>query len=108
MKHLFTKRGYIFTDKKNPKQGVMAFILGVIATVSIFLALHLTYRNNGQAAMQYGAAVLLAVIYAIVGIILGVRSLREKDIFRIFPIFGLLLNIIAVIAGGVILYFGGI
>jgi hypothetical protein len=76
--------------------------------VSICIAVHLTYRNNGQALLQYGAAVLLALIYSLIGIILGIRSIREPDIFRLFPILGITFNIIAIIAVGAILYFGGI
>jgi hypothetical protein len=67
----------------------------------------LTYRNDGQALIQYGAAVFLAIIYSIIGVILGIGSLNEQDIFRLFPVLGIILNIIAVLAGGAILYFGG-
>lgn len=108
MKKIFTKRGYIFTDKKNPRNGIMSAILGVIAVVSICIAIDLTYRNKGQALIQYGAAVFLALIYSIVGLILGIRSLREPDIFRLFPILGIIFNVIAILADGAILYWGGL
>jgi formate-dependent nitrite reductase membrane component NrfD len=107
MKHNFTKRGYIFTDKTNPRNGIMSSILGVIAVASICIAVELTYKNNGEALMQYGAAVLLAFVYSIVGLILGIRSLKEPDIFRLFPILGIVFNAVAIIATGAILYFGG-
>jgi formate-dependent nitrite reductase membrane component NrfD len=107
MKHNFTKRGYIFTDKTNPRNGIMSLILGVIAVASICIAVELTYKNNGEALMQYGAAVLLAFVYSIVGLILGIRSLKEPDIFRLFPILGIVFNAVAIIATGAILYFGG-
>lgn len=106
MLRIFGRTGYIFTDKKNPKWGIMSAILGLIATVSIGLAIHFTYRNKGMAPMQYGAVVILAMIYAAAGLVLGIRSLTEKDIFRVFPVFGILLNALAVIAGGIILYLG--
>ena len=106
MLRIFGKSGYIFTDKKNPKWGIMSAILGLIATVSIGLAVHFTYRNKGAAPMQYGAVVILAVVYAIVGMVLGIRSLTEKDIFKIFPVLGILLNFLTVIAGSIILYLG--
>jgi hypothetical protein len=108
MKKIFTKRGYIFTDKKNPRNGIMSTILGIIAVVSICIAVDLAYRNKGQALAQYGAAVLLAVIYSVIGLILGIRSLREPDIFRLFPILGIVFNAIAILAGGAILYLGGL
>lgn len=103
---IFGKEGYIFTDKKNPKWGIMSSILGLIAGVSVCLAVHLTYLNGGTAFMQYGAAVLLAMIYAAAGLALGIRSLTEKDIFRVFPIIGILLNVVTMAASGIILYLG--
>ena len=86
---IFGKEGYIFTDKKNPKWGIMSSILGLIAGVSVCLAVHLTYLNGGTA-----------------GLALGIRSLTEKDIFRVFPIIGILLNVVTMAASGIILYLG--
>lgn len=106
MLRIFGKTGYIFTDKKNPKWGIMSTILGLIAGVSIGLAIHRTYLNQGAALMQYGAVVLLAMFYAAAGLVLGIRSLMEKDIFRIFPVMGIFLNALTVIASGIILYLG--
>ncbi len=106
MFRIFGGQGYIFTDKKNPKWGIMSTILGLIATVSISLAVHFTYQNKGTALMQYGAVVILSMIYAVAGLVLGIRSLMEKDIFRIFPAVGIFLNGLAVIAGGIIIYLG--
>ena len=56
--------------------------------------------------MQYGMVVILAIAYAIAGMVLAIRSLTEKDIFRFFPICGIVLNALAILGGGVILYFG--
>lgn len=106
MFRIFGREGYIFTDKKNPRQGIMSTILGLIAGVSIGLAVHRTYLNKGDALMQYGAVVLLATVYAVAGLVLGIRSLNEKDIFRIFPVIGIFLNILTMIASGIILYLG--
>lgn len=106
MFRLFGRQGYIFTDKKNPKWGIMSTILGLVAGVSIGLAVHRTYLNGGAAPMQYGAVVLLAMIYAVAGLVLGIRSLMEQDIFLFFPVVGIFLNVLAVIAGGIIIYLG--
>lgn len=103
---IFGKEGYIFTDKKNPKWGIMSSILGLIASVSVGLAVHLTYLNGGTAFMQYGAVVLLAMIYAAAGLALGIHSLMEKDIFRIFPVIGICLNVLTMVVSGLILYLG--
>ena len=46
------------------------------------------------------------MIYAVAGLVLGVRSLMEKDIFRFFPIVGIMLNLLAILASGGIFYLG--
>lgn len=106
MHRILSKNGYIFTDKKHPKWGIMSSILGLIATTSLCLAIHFTYLNGGTAPMQYGAVVLLAISYAIAGMILGIRSLTEKDIFRFFPICGIVLNSLAILGGCIIVFLG--
>jgi len=103
---LFNKSGYIFTDKKNPHLGIMSTLLGLIAVVSIVAAVYFTYLDQGVAPMQYGMVIFLSVLYAIIGIAIGIRALLEKDIFRFFPIVGIVLNVIAVCGGGFILYLG--
>lgn len=100
------KSGYIFTDKKNPRWGIMSTLLGLIAVLSVAAAVYFTYLENGDAPMQYGMVILLSVIYSMIGMVLGVRSLLEKDIFKLFPVMGIVLNVIAVIEGGFILYLG--
>lgn len=102
----FRKSGYIFTDKKNPRWGIMSTLLGLIAVISVAAAVYFTYLENGDAPMQYGMVILLSIIYSMIGMVLGVRSLLEKDIFRLFPVMGIVLNVIAVIEGGFILYLG--
>ena len=103
---MFHRPGYIFTDKKNPERGIMSAILGVIACVSVCLAVYLTYQNKGAAPMQYGSVILLSMVFSIGGMVLGILAMLEKDIFRMFPVLGIVLNSLTLIAGCMILYIG--
>lgn len=103
---MFHRSGYIFTDKKNPQRGIMSAILGVISVASVCLAVYLTYQNKGVAPAQYGSVILLSLIFAVTGVVLGILAMLEKDIFRIFPVTGIILNSMTIIAGGFILYLG--
>ena len=106
MFRFLNKSGYIFTNKKNPKRGIMSTVLGRISVVSVCIAVYLTYRNRGDAPMQYGAVIVLSIIYAGIGLILGIRSSMEQDIFRFFPVTGILFNVAAMAACSFILYMG--
>ena len=88
---------YMFTDNRHPEKGVMSAILGCISVTAMTLAVVFTYNDGGQAKLQYAAAVLLAAIFSVVGLMLGIMSRFEKDIFKIFPNIGIILNSMAVI-----------
>lgn len=100
------KGGYIFTAKKHPERGIMSLILGIISIVSVVIAVYLAYKNNGNALPQYGAAVFLVTIYSIVGMILGVLSRMEKDVYYLCPYLGMGLNVVALSMISMILYAG--
>ena len=100
------RAGYKFTNKKNPIKGVAAFILGVIALGSLILAIYLTFQNQGVAPLQYAIAVILSIVMAIACMVCGIMSCLEKDIFKLFPILGVVLNLLALLLSGFILYMG--
>jgi len=41
-----------------------------------------------------------------VGLILGIMSLREKETFKLFPVLGMIVNVLAFFALSLILYAG--
>lgn len=100
------RAGYKFTNKKNPIKGIAAFLLGVIALGSLILAIYLTFQNQGTAPLQYAIAVILSICMAVAGLVCGIMSCTEKDIFKLFPVLGITLNTLALMLGGFILYMG--
>lgn len=100
------KSSYIFTAKKHPEKGIMSTILGVISMISIIAAVYLSYKNGGNAKPQYGAAVFLVMIFALIGITLGVLSRLEKDNYYLFPHLGIAFNFLALAMISFILYAG--
>lgn len=73
----------------------MATILGVISNVSLGIVIYLSYLNGGNVPISYGLTGLLAMIFSLIGLVLGVLTLWEKDIFKLFPVLGILLNLVA-------------
>ncbi len=100
------RAGYKFTNKKNPTKGVASFLLGMIALGSLILAIYLTYMNQGVAPLQYAIAVILSISMAIAGLVCGIMACLEKDIFKLFPVLGIVLNMLALLLSGFILYMG--
>ena len=99
-------RKYIFTNKKESKKGIMSAVLGIIALVSLFLAVYETFRNQGQALVKYGVAALFALLFALAGMVLGIMSKMEEDRFYLFSYLGIILNLLAIAGIGFIIYAG--
>lgn len=100
------KKGYIFTSKNHPGRGIMATILGILSIITLGVAVYLSYANGGESSARYGTAGLLAVIYMMVGMGLGIWSAMEKDAFKLFPVLGIIVNTMAFGVLSLILYAG--
>ena len=100
------KNSYMFTNKQHTQKGIMSTILGVISLVTLVYTVIMSYFKAGDIPRQYGAAALLVMIFAFVGIILGVVSKTEKDKFYLFAYLGIALNVLALAVISVILYAG--
>lgn len=99
-------KGYIFTNKKHTEKGIMSTILGILAIITLSTAIYLSYLNKGAASARYGAAALLAVIFMIIGIILGMWSTTEREKFRLFTVLGIITNVLAFGMLSIILFAG--
>ncbi len=84
----------------------MSTILGIISTVSLGIVVYLTYRQGGNATVGYGVTGLLATLFSIVGLTLGILTVRNKEYYRLFPWLGVGLNLLALGSISLILYLG--
>ncbi len=100
------KRNYIFTNKKHSQRAIMSTILGIISLVSLGIVIYLTYLRKGEALVGYGVTGLFATFFSLVGLGLGIATLREKTYFRLFPVLGVILNLAVLGIIGFLLYFG--
>lgn len=89
------RKNYIFTNRKHSERAIMSTILGVISNGSLAIVIYLAYLSGGNAPISYGLTGLLAVIFSLIGLILGVLTAQEKERFKLFPILGIVLNLIA-------------
>ncbi len=100
------KRNYIFTNRKHTDVAIMSLILGIISVISTIAAVYLSFRRQMEGLIGYGASCLLAAVFALVGLILALTQLRQKDCFRVLPIVGIVLNLIVLVAIGLMVYWG--
>lgn len=100
------KKGYKFTNKKHSPKAVMSTVFGALSDISLIVLVYLSYARGGQVPVNYGIAVILVLIFAIVGCLLGVLAWQEREKFKVFAIIGLVLNVVALMAVSGILYAG--
>lgn len=100
------KKSFMFTSKEHSRKGIMATILGVISLASLVYITWHSYKNAGKVPLQYGAVAFLTMIFAFVGIVLGVLSKSDRDKFYFFSYLGIVLNVLVLVALSVFLYAG--
>ena len=84
----------------------MATILGVISLLALGFVVFRSYLSAGDVAVGYGFTGLLATVFSMVGLSLGMATIRDKDYYRLFPVLGILLNLAALGSISLILYAG--
>lgn len=84
----------------------MSTILGILSVAAIALAVFSSFQIKGQENTRLASVVLLSLIFCITGLIFGILSRFEQDMFYFFSNLGILLNGIAILAVGFILYAG--
>ncbi len=75
----------------------MATVLGVIAMISFVFMIIVSFHNRGEASARMGAVGFIAFLFSLIGLILGLISIRERDSFQLFPRVGLAINLAALV-----------
>ena len=85
----------------------MAVILGLISIGAMGAAVFASYRSGGEVAIGYGFTGLLAFLYSLIGLLLGIVTAVNKNYYKGVPVAGILLNMVSLGCLGLILYMGG-
>lgn len=84
----------------------MSVILGMISLAALVTVVFLSYRNGGEAAVKFGFTGVLAMLFSLAGVVLGVLAACNKDYYRFFPVLGIILNVVDLGGVSLILYAG--
>ena len=100
------RKHYKFTNKGHSSKAVLSTFFGALSCISLIVLIYLSYLKKGIAPFNYGIAGILALVFAIVGMVLAVLAVREKEKFLIFGWIGVALNALAILGVSGILYAG--
>lgn len=98
------RKNYMFTNRRHSDKAVMGMILGIISLAAMIAVIFLSYKRGGNVPAGYGFTGLFAVVFSVVGLVLGITSMREKNQFLLFPVIGIILNGVALVLIGALLY----
>ena len=100
------RRSYKFTNKKHPAQAIFSTILGTISTCGIIAVIWLSFTMHGATKPGYGLTGLLAVIFSLIGVILGITSFQERDGIYVLSWVGTILNLLVLVGVGLLFSLG--
>ena len=100
------RRGYKFTNKRHSQTAVMSTVFGLLSLISMVIVLYLSYSKAGAAPVGYGVSGILILIFSVIGLVLGIIAVQEKEQFLFFGRLGCVLNGLALAAISGILYAG--
>ena len=84
-------KGYKFTDKKQSRMGMVSTFLGAISVALI----NVSFNADGKAGTLVGVLALASFVISAIGVVLGIRSFKDDDVFYIFCWIGTIVNILA-------------
>lgn len=100
-------------EKKHSKLGIASFIIaivmGIIAFVSVIAAVfasHSDIDDNELSLALVGLIIIGTAMAQIVGVILGIIGLTQKNTKKVFSILGLIFNLMAVFSIGFLMILG--
>lgn len=100
------KRGFIFTQRTQSERGVLSTTLSGLAFIVGIMSIYRAYKLSGEIPQNQGAVGLLSVLFAVAGLVLSIISLKEPDTFKLFPVIGLMVSVLALAIWGIVLYLG--
>lgn len=101
-------REYIFTNKQYAKEGIISFILGVLAVICLVTGLLRSFDARGYGDSIVGLLGSGALLLSLVGMIFGVKSFKDEDKFYTFSKWGIficgviLIFMVGILIGGLI------
>ncbi len=84
----------------------MSVILGVICTISLIFIFITSYIRQGEIPERFGAALVVTLVFAVAGLVLGALARMDGDRFKFIPTLGVVINALVVIVMGVVLWIG--
>ncbi len=86
------KKSFMFTTRHYSFMSIMGILLAVICAISVAAMIVQSYKNAGKVDIGFGGVGLFSVFLNIIGIVCGIVSLQERDVYITPGIVAIALN----------------
>lgn len=95
-----------FTNKIHSLRGIFSAVLGLISIVSLVLSVVICFRKIMIPPERIGSAGFIGLMFSVIGFVLSLISLKEHDIYRFFPVLGLILSVLGFLGWSNVAFLG--
>lgn len=85
---MFKRKHYKFTNKKISKRGISSTILFFAAMFMVIYGIYLSFRAHGNGGTMVGVLGLGGLICATAGLIIGLNSIKDENVFHTYAWIG--------------------
>lgn len=87
-------KGYKFTDKKQSRMGMVSTLMAALSIGMLYYGINVSFKADGNGGIIVGVLALVSFVLSLTGVILGIRSFKDDDVFYLFCWIGTVLNIV--------------
>jgi hypothetical protein len=84
-KNMFARKDVKFTNKHRSRWGIHSLILSLLSLGWLIYAICRAYVQGNQSPNLLGGLGVLALLLSLRALVLGIRALKEEDVFRGIP-----------------------
>lgn len=95
IKNFFNGRIYKFTNKKVSPESVISTVLGIVSLTGMIIRCVLSFKAQGNVNTGIAITCFVAFIFAVLGLIAGIRARLLKDMYYFLAYSGIVLNAIS-------------
>lgn len=86
--------GYKFSDKTHSGKGMLATGFGLASLVILIVLIAISGKLHGKGSIYLGSVGLVAVMFSVIGLIIGIVSFFEPNKYKLFSNIGAIFNIV--------------
>lgn len=100
------RTSYKFTEKTHSKRGIRSFGMALVSIIIGISVVIISYRSAGNASAYVGSAGLFSLVLSFVALVMAIKSLKEEESYKMFPILGTVFSAVTFLSWLAIYAFG--